>query len=131
MEDREREERLRERRRECMCLLIASSCPPPSSPTPHRDTPQQVILTIPVFEEQPPQSVLSLVSDRWIGAETITPIDSAYVLPNDFPPHTDLLDLSPLPTSALKRKGAIARDAKKHTLTHAHVHINTIAHMHA
>ncbi|XP_044756152.1 putative U5 small nuclear ribonucleoprotein 200 kDa helicase [Coccinella septempunctata] len=58
---------------------------------------------VPIFEPLPPQYFLRIVSDRWIGAETQLPISFRHlILPEkNFPP-TDLLDLQPLPITALR-----------------------------
>lgn len=42
------------------------------------------------------------VSDTWLGAEALLPMSfRGLILPEVHPPHTDLLDLDPLPVSAL------------------------------
>jgi activating signal cointegrator complex subunit 3 len=42
-------------------------------------------------------------SDRWLGSETTTAISFQHlILPERHPPHTDLLDLQPLPITALQ-----------------------------
>ncbi|XP_065169439.1 U5 small nuclear ribonucleoprotein 200 kDa helicase [Atheta coriaria] len=58
---------------------------------------------VPVFEPLPPQYFLRVVSDRWIGAETQLPVSFRHlILPEkNFPP-TELLDLQPLPVTALR-----------------------------
>jgi replicative superfamily II helicase len=52
----------------------------------------------------PPQIFVKAVSDRWIGSETILPVSFKHlILPeSDRARHTDLLDLRPLPITALK-----------------------------
>ncbi|KAG0229103.1 activating signal cointegrator 1 complex subunit [Actinomortierella wolfii] len=63
---------------------------------------QTIAFTIPVVEPLPPQIFVRAVSDRWIGAESVYPISFKHlILPELYPPHTDLLDLHPLPVSAL------------------------------
>lgn len=43
-----------------------------------------------------------MVSDTWLGAETVLPLTfRGLILPEKHPPHTQLLDLDPLPVSAL------------------------------
>lgn len=66
--------------------------------------PQVLVFTIPIFEQQlPPQYYAKAVSDRWLGAETVEPISFKHlILPELHAPHTNLLNLRPLPTSALK-----------------------------
>jgi pre-mRNA-splicing helicase BRR2 len=58
---------------------------------------------VPVFEPLPPQYFLRVVSDRWIGAETQLPVSFRHlILPEKNPPPTELLDLQPLPVTALR-----------------------------
>ncbi|XP_034244319.1 putative U5 small nuclear ribonucleoprotein 200 kDa helicase isoform X1 [Thrips palmi] len=58
---------------------------------------------VPVFEPLPPQYFLRIVSDRWIGAETQLPVSFRHlILPEKNVPPTELLDLQPLPVSALR-----------------------------
>ncbi|KAG6330761.1 hypothetical protein ID866_8327, partial [Astraeus odoratus] len=61
-----------------------------------------VTITVPMFEPVPPNYYISVVSDRWLHAETRLPISFKHlILPEKFPPPTPLLDLQPLPLSAL------------------------------
>ena len=90
---------------------------------------QQLVFSIPIFEPLPSQYYIRAVSDRWIGVETLvidwifsicfwlsntitththththTQIPLSFkhlMLPHEYPPHTRLLDLQPLPVSAL------------------------------
>ncbi|RKF59071.1 Pre-mRNA-splicing factor brr2 [Erysiphe neolycopersici] len=64
-----------------------------------------VELTVPISEPIPPNYFVSLISDRWMQSETklVVPFNKL-VLPEKFPPHTQLLDLQPLPVAALKVK---------------------------
>ncbi len=49
------------------------------------------------------QYFIRAVSDRWLQSETLLPISfRRLVLPDKFPPHTELLDLAPLPVGALR-----------------------------
>lgn len=58
---------------------------------------------VPVFEPLPPQYFIRIVSDRWINAETQLPVSFRHlILPEKYPPPTELLDLQPLPVSALR-----------------------------
>lgn len=58
---------------------------------------------VPIFEPLPPQYFIKVVSDRWIGSETILPVSFRHlILPEKNPPPTELLDLQPLPISALR-----------------------------
>ncbi|GJE96304.1 Sec63-domain-containing protein [Phanerochaete sordida] len=64
-----------------------------------------VTLTVPMFEPVPPNYYISVVSDRWLHAETRLPISFKHlILPEKFPAPTPLLDLQPLPLSALHNK---------------------------
>uniref|UniRef100_A0A8C5ESZ6 Activating signal cointegrator 1 complex subunit 3 n=1 Tax=Gouania willdenowi TaxID=441366 RepID=A0A8C5ESZ6_GOUWI len=64
--------------------------------------PQHVVFTIPIFEPLPSQYYIKAVSDRWLGAEAICIINfQNLILPERHPPHTELLDLQPLPVTAL------------------------------
>lgn len=78
--------------------------------------------TIPVREPLPPQYFVRVTSDRWVGCHTVLPIsfqhlilpgiyddDNAcfaiFMLPvllDQYPPHTNLLNCTPLPVTALK-----------------------------
>lgn len=43
-----------------------------------------------------------MISDTWLGAEALLPLSfRGLILPEVHPPHTELLDLDPLPRSAL------------------------------
>ena len=58
---------------------------------------------VPVFEPLPPQYFIKVVSDRWLGSETQLPVSFRHlILPEKYPPPTELLDLQPLPVSALR-----------------------------
>jgi replicative superfamily II helicase len=57
---------------------------------------------------------LKAVSDRWVGAENLVPITFRHlVLPESASPHTDLLDLQPLPITALQNEELEALYAQK------------------
>ena len=58
---------------------------------------------VPVFEPLPPQYFIRVVSDRWLHAETQLPVSFRHLfLPEKNTPPTELLDLQPLPVSALR-----------------------------
>ncbi|XP_053793164.1 activating signal cointegrator 1 complex subunit 3 isoform X2 [Vidua chalybeata] len=66
--------------------------------------PQLLVFTIPIFEPLPSQYYIRAVSDRWLGAEAVCIINFQHlILPERHPPHTELLDLQPLPITALGR----------------------------
>ncbi|KAJ2656903.1 activating signal cointegrator 1 complex subunit 3 [Coemansia sp. RSA 1200] len=65
--------------------------------------PRVSVFTIPVHEPLPSQIFIRAVSDRWVGAETVTAVPfRRLVLPEHHETHTDLLDLQPLPVAALQ-----------------------------
>ncbi|KAJ4394740.1 Pre-mRNA-splicing helicase BRR2 [Gnomoniopsis smithogilvyi] len=64
-----------------------------------------VDFTVPITDPMPPNYFISVVSDRWMHSETRIAVSfQKLILPEKFPPHTELLDLQPLPASALKVK---------------------------
>jgi len=59
--------------------------------------------TVPITEPLPPQYFIRVASDRWINAQTLLPVSFRHlILPEKYPPHTELLDLQPLPLTALR-----------------------------
>lgn len=65
--------------------------------------PQKLVFTVPIFEPLPPQYWVRAVNDRWLGSETVVEVSFRHLLlPDRHPPHTDLLDLRPLPKEALQ-----------------------------
>eukprot|EP01134_Creolimax_fragrantissima_P000312 CFRG0312T1 len=68
----------------------------------YRET-HTVVFTVPIFDPMPPQYYVRAMSDHWLGSEfVITMTLNHVVLPEKNPPHTPLLDLPPLPITALK-----------------------------
>ncbi|KAF9066554.1 Sec63 Brl domain-containing protein [Rhodocollybia butyracea] len=67
------------------------------------NTEHTVTFTVPMFDSPvPPNYYISLISDRWLHAETRLPISFKHlILPEKFPSPTPLLELQPLPLSAL------------------------------
>ncbi|KAG6325404.1 hypothetical protein E4U44_005144 [Claviceps purpurea] len=62
-----------------------------------------VDFTVPITDPMPPNYFVSVVSDRWMHSETRLAIPfHKLILPEKFPPHTELLELQPVPVSALK-----------------------------
>jgi activating signal cointegrator complex subunit 3 len=58
--------------------------------------------TIPIYEPLPPQYYIKIASDRWLGNDLTVPLSFKHLLlPEEYPPHTALLDLHPIPVSAL------------------------------
>lgn len=65
-------------------------------------SPLQLVLMVPVFDPPSPHYVVSIESERWNGAGTAVTLSLAgLILPQQRAPHTDLLDLRPLPKTAL------------------------------
>lgn len=59
--------------------------------------------TIPLSDPLPNQIYVRAVSDRWLGAETVTAVSFQHLIrPDTESVYTDLLNLQPLPVSALK-----------------------------
>lgn len=66
------------------------------------EQPQSLVFTIPIFEPLPSQYLVRVISDRWLGSDLTFPISFQHlILPEKHPPHTELLDLQPLPVTAL------------------------------
>ncbi|KAG0625562.1 hypothetical protein M758_2G065100 [Ceratodon purpureus] len=66
---------------------------------------QILTFTIPIFEPLPSQYYIRAVSDTWIQAEALHTVSFQHlILPEQHPPHTELLDLRPLPLAALGNK---------------------------
>ncbi|KAI9893762.1 MAG: hypothetical protein M1814_005978 [Vezdaea aestivalis] len=59
--------------------------------------------TIPLSDPLPSQIYVRAISDRWLGAEAVTPVSFKHLIrPDTESFYTDLLDLQPLPITALK-----------------------------
>lgn len=59
--------------------------------------------TIPLSDPLPTQIYVRAMSDRWLGAETVTAVSFQHLIrPDTESVYTDLLDLQPLPIAALK-----------------------------
>ncbi|KAK9927935.1 hypothetical protein M0R45_025095 [Rubus argutus] len=59
--------------------------------------------TVQIYEPLPPQYFIRVVSDRWLGSQTVLPVSFRHlILPEKYPPPTELLDLQPLPVTALR-----------------------------
>ncbi|RIB18575.1 Sec63 Brl domain-containing protein [Gigaspora rosea] len=77
---------------------------------------QKACFAIPIQEPLPPQIFIKVVSDRWIGAETIHPISlQNLILPDNIHQHTELLNLPPLPISSLNESILESIYAKRFT----------------
>ncbi|KAI5289506.1 DEIH-box ATPase, partial [Ascosphaera aggregata] len=63
-----------------------------------------VEFTVPITEPMPPNYFISLVSDRWMHAETKIAVSfQKLILPEKFPSHTPLLDIQTVYVKDLKR----------------------------
>eukprot|EP01027_Heterolobosea_sp_BB2_P011038 GEZU01016104.1.p1 GENE.GEZU01016104.1~~GEZU01016104.1.p1 ORF type:complete len:2151 (-),score=711.87 GEZU01016104.1:145-6597(-) len=61
-----------------------------------------VSFTVQIYEPLPPQYFIKVISDRWLNCEAVLPISFRHlILPEKYPPHTELLDLQPLPVTKL------------------------------
>ncbi|KAK4427739.1 DExH-box ATP-dependent RNA helicase DExH14 [Sesamum alatum] len=64
--------------------------------------PQKLSFTVPIFEPHPPQYFIRAISDSWLHAESFYTISlQNLALPEAHTSHTELLDLKPLPVTAL------------------------------
>ncbi|GAB7354044.1 hypothetical protein MBLNU459_g4625t1 [Dothideomycetes sp. NU459] len=64
-----------------------------------------VEFTVPITEPMPPNYFITVLSDRWMHSEARLAVSfQKLILPEKFPAHTPLLELQPLPISALKRQ---------------------------
>ena len=63
----------------------------------------ELAFTIPLSDPIPSQIYVRAVSDRWLGAETVSAVSFQHLIrPDTESVYTDLLDLQPLPVKALK-----------------------------
>jgi len=92
--------------------------------------------TIPMEDPLPNQIYVRAVSDRWLGAETVTAVSFQHLIrPDTESVYTDLLNLQPLPITALKNPALEELYAKRfrffnpmqtqlfHTLYHRDVNV--------
>jgi activating signal cointegrator complex subunit 3 len=67
--------------------------------------PSEIVFTVPITHPVPPQYMLHVVSDRWLGSDNSCAISfKKLILPQLYPPHTTLLDLQPLSRKALNNE---------------------------
>ena len=63
----------------------------------------ELSFTIPLSDPLPTQIYVRAVSDRWLGAESVTPVSFQHLIRPDMESvYTDLVELQPLPVAALK-----------------------------
>jgi activating signal cointegrator complex subunit 3 len=61
--------------------------------------------TIPIREPLPTQYFIRIISDKWVGCDNLVTVSFQHlILPNQMPPHTNLMDMHPIPRSALNNK---------------------------
>ena len=73
------------------------------------DNEHTVLFSVPILDPLPPQYFVRVVSDRWLHCCASLPISFRnLILPAKFPPPTELLDLQPLPVSALGNKSLVS-----------------------
>lgn len=66
----------------------------------------ELSFTIPLSDPLPTQIYVRAISDRWLGTETVTPVSFQHLIrPDTESMYTDLLNLQPLPITALKNSG--------------------------
>ncbi|KAK1376812.1 U5 small nuclear ribonucleoprotein helicase [Heracleum sosnowskyi] len=67
------------------------------------DEDHTLIFTVPISEPLHPHYFICVVSDKWIGSHTVLPVSFRHlILPEKCSPPTELLDLQPLPVTALR-----------------------------
>lgn len=67
--------------------------------------PHFVSFAVPLSDPLPPQYFIKVISDRWLHSQTVVPVSFRHlILPSKYAPPTELLDLQPLPVSALRNK---------------------------
>ncbi|CAD7959463.1 unnamed protein product [Amoebophrya sp. A120] len=65
----------------------------------------ELSFVIPLNQPHPPQYVITIISERWVGLKFTSEFSvSQYLLPDQEMAHTPLLDLYPLPKTALQDK---------------------------
>lgn len=80
----------------------------------YRDQDATVSFTVPLQDPLPPQYFIRVISDKWLGAESTLPVSfRELLLPEKYPPPTELLDLAPLPVSALRNARVEALYSKR------------------
>jgi pre-mRNA-splicing helicase BRR2 len=68
-----------------------------------------ITFTVPLYDPMPPQYFIRLVSDKWLEASTTLPLSFKHlILPDKTRPHTDLLDMQPLPVTAMEREDFVS-----------------------
>ncbi len=69
---------------------------------------------VPLLEPLPPQYFVKVFSDRWLSSETTLPISlMSLIPPAKSPSHDDMLDLRPMPVTALEKPEYVSLFAEK------------------
>ncbi|XP_068228501.1 activating signal cointegrator 1 complex subunit 3-like isoform X2 [Palaemon carinicauda] len=67
-----------------------------------REQEQQLVFTIPIFDPMPNQIYVRAISNKWLSCESSCVMSfENLILPEQHPPYSDLLNLRPLPVTAL------------------------------
>lgn len=62
----------------------------------------KLVFTIPIISPKPDRFVINMVSEKWLGIDEQLDVPFSHIaLPEMIKPHTNLLDLNPLPISSL------------------------------
>jgi pre-mRNA-splicing helicase BRR2 len=70
---------------------------------PRSEEDSMVTFTLPITDPLPPQYFVRVISDKWLSCESALPLSFRHlILPEKYPPPTELLDLQPLPVTSLK-----------------------------
>ncbi|KAI9298963.1 Sec63-domain-containing protein [Neoconidiobolus thromboides FSU 785] len=65
--------------------------------------PHYLSFTVPLYDPLPPNYFVSVISDRWLHSEARQAVSFRHlILPDKYPPHTELYDYEPLPVGSLK-----------------------------
>lgn len=68
-----------------------------------RNQSHNIEFMIPIRDPMPPQYYVRCVSDRWVGCDYITTVSFQHlILPDRYSPNTDLLNVHPVPVTALQ-----------------------------
>ena len=60
---------------------------------------------VPIYERLTPQYFIRVISDKWLQSETQLPVSFRHlILPEKNSPPSELLDLQPLPVSAVRNQ---------------------------
>jgi len=71
----------------------------------YKDDAHVINFFVPIYEPLPPQYFIRVISDKWLQAETQLPVSFRHlILPEKHAPPSELLDLQPLPISAVRNE---------------------------